>query len=123
MSKKISIIASYVFTIFLQTYAVSTPHKLTIMLCPDGDAQHTGRHIDGTFERSLTLQFTEELKKKLEKEHKDCSFISTRAAGDTIAPLQHAQFANRMNVDLYVSLHFFEETCTKPRIYLYQFSY
>lgn len=35
----------------------------TIMLNPAGDARHTGRRIDDTFERSVTLQYVEKLKK------------------------------------------------------------
>ena len=38
--------------------------KFTIMLDPSGDAKHTGRIINKTFERGISLQCAEVLKKK-----------------------------------------------------------
>ena len=49
--------------------------------------------------------------------------IINRSANESIAPLQNANFANKLDIDLYISIHAFAETEIKPRIFLYQFSY
>ena len=95
----------------------------TIMLEPAGDAKHTGRAIDDCFERGITLQFTEKLKKLLETEYANIRVILSRFAGESLEPLQNANFANRLDVDLYLSFHFFEEKEEKPILYLYHFVY
>lgn len=96
---------------------------VTIMINPAGDAKHTGRKIDDTFERGITLQYAEQLKKIIEITYPHISVILTRFPGDMVIPLQHANFANRLNVDLYLSIHFYHETGVKPNMYVYRFSY
>lgn len=91
---------------------------LTIMIDPAGDAQHTGRVIDGTFERGLTLQYAQELKKQLEYELPNTTIILTRFPGEVIEPFQNATFANRLGVSLYLNIHFYYEP-THPRIHLF----
>jgi N-acetylmuramoyl-L-alanine amidase len=112
--------------------AVLIPHMLicyyqarpiTIMINPAGDAKHTGRSIEDTFERSITLQYAEQLKKAIELTYPYMSVILTRFPGDMVNPLQHANFANRLHVNLYLSIHFYRETGIKPNVYLYRFSY
>ena len=49
--------------------------------------------------------------------------VLTRFPGETLEPLHNAHFANRLNVTYYISLHFYQETTTKPRLYIYHFSY
>lgn len=98
-------------------------HRFSIMLDPAGDAQHTGRQIDDSLERGITLQFAEQLKKLLEEMYPQVRVILTRFPGETIHPLQNANFANRLDIDCYVSLHFYQETQTKPRLFVYRFSY
>lgn len=96
----------------------------SIMLDPSGDAQHTGRVIDDSFERGITLQFAEQLKQVLESRHRNVRIVLTRVPGETLAPLQNANFANRLDVDLYVSIHFYQEKKDeKPNLYLYHFLY
>jgi len=94
----------------------------SIMIDPSGDAKTTGRTIDDSFERGLTLQCAQKLKEVLER-HNNVRVILTRFAGETVEPLQNAHFANRLDVDLFVSLNFYTETAAKPTIYLYTFSY
>ncbi len=96
---------------------------ITVMLNPAGDAQRTGRKIEDTFERGITLQCAEQLKKVIESTYPHISVILTRFPGDMVYPLQHANFANRLNVDLYLSIHFYHETGVKPNMYVYRFSY
>lgn len=109
---------------FFPFFGRSKPERIvTIMLDPAGDAQHTGRKIDDTFERSITLMFAQGLKENLEKEYPSIQVILTRNAGETVTSLANANFANRLNVDLFLSINFYQETSTKPKIYLYNFSY
>lgn len=98
-------------------------YPISIMINPAGDAQHTGRTIEDMFERGITLQYAEQLKKVIELMFPQVSVILTRFPGDMVSPLQHANFANRLNVHLYVSIHFYHESGIKPNLYLYQFSY
>jgi N-acetylmuramoyl-L-alanine amidase len=95
------------------------------MINPAGDARQTGRIIDGYFERGITLQFFDALKDALKQQYLEqpIRLISTRFPGETIQELQNANFANRLNVDLYISIHFYHETQTKPNLFLYTFSY
>ncbi len=97
-------------------------YHMTIMLDPAGDACHPGRIIDDSFERGITLQFAEEFKKIVEERYPGLHVIFTRNAGETVEPLQHANFANRLNVDLYLNINFYNECSSKPTIYIYYFS-
>ena len=92
------------------------------MLDPAGDAKHTGRKIDNTFERGITLQCVQKLKAKLEAYDPAIKAVLTRSAGEVVQGLQHANFANRMPIDLYVSIHCFQDMGIKPKLYMYQFS-
>lgn len=102
-----------------------SPHsyskKITIMLNPAGDAQYAGRTIDGTFERGITLQCVERLKQELESRYSKVRVILTRVPGETIQHLQNASFANRLDVDLYISINFFPKKTGNPFLYLYYF--
>lgn len=94
---------------------------LTIMLDPAGDAAHKGRLIDGTFERGITLQCAELLKKELQKTtpHR---IILTRFPGETIEPLQNATFSNRLQADLFIHLNFFYKSYEPAECYIYYYS-
>lgn len=93
----------------------------TIMLDPSGDAQHTGRTINNTFERGISLQCAEALKKKITAAYPDTRVILTRVPGETLQPLQNASFANRLNIDLYLSLYFYKEEETRQQVSLYYY--
>jgi hypothetical protein len=93
------------------------------MLNPAGDARSTGRTIDDTFERGLTLQCAEQIKKQLEEHNPYIRVLLTREPGEIVLPLQSASFANRLKVNLFVSIHLYQESGIKPHLYLYQFSY
>ncbi len=94
-----------------------------IMLDPAGDAKQTGRKLGDSFERGITLQYVETLKKILQKEYPFVNVMLTRFPGDIIYELQNASYANRLGTNLYISINFFQTQETKPSIYLYQFSY
>lgn len=91
------------------------------MLDPAGDAQHAGRRIEGYLERGATLQFSNALKKNIEETYNNIRVILTRFPGETIQPRQNASFANRLDVDLYLSIHFFKQTTRKPLLHLFFF--
>lgn len=114
-------------TLLLQLKINFCKTSYTIMLDPAGDAAEPGRVIDETYERGLTLQFAQALKKELESD-KSIRVILSRFPGESIEPLQNASFANRLNVDLFVSLHFYQKTSnhlqdTQPAISLYHLLY
>ncbi len=124
-----TIMFNYLKTTFLLLFAtmsctaLPSAHRFSIMLDPSGDAQHTGRQIDDSLERGITLQFAEALKKLVEELYPQVRVILTRFPGETIHPLQNANFANRLAIDCYVSIHFYQDTHTKPQLSIYRFSY
>jgi hypothetical protein len=91
------------------------------MIDPAGDVNHALREIDDVYERGLTLKCAEALQKKLEKEHADIRVILTRFPGESLEPLQNANFANRLSVDCYITIHFYKETEAKPHLFLYHY--
>lgn len=98
-------------------------HIFTIMLDPAGDAKHTGRTIGNTFERGITLQYAEYLKEYLENNYENIKVYLTRFPGEMIYPLQNANYANRLDINLYIHITFYQETNTIPKLFLYGFSY
>jgi N-acetylmuramoyl-L-alanine amidase len=95
----------------------------TIMLEPSGDAHDTGRMIEDNFERGITLQCAQQVKEILEQRHPHVRVLLTRFPGETLQPLQNANFANRLDIQLYISLHFYAADEPYSHWYIYQFSY
>lgn len=93
----------------------------TVMIDPTGDAQHTGREISDTFERGITLQCAQELKKQLSQSNPDIRVILTRVPGETIQPLHNALFANRLQVQLYIRIGFYHESNMPPHMALFYY--
>jgi len=112
-----SIVKLLVLTFFI-TLTTHSAKPITIMLNPAGDAKTTGRQIGDSFERSITLQLCERLKKELEKNYSVIVVLS-RIAGETVAPLQQAQFSNRLGTDLYISIHVCAEQGIRNQIWFY----
>lgn len=94
-------------------------HTFTIMIDPAGDAKHTGRLIQDTLERGISLQCAEQLKAKLVQKFPAIRVVLTRVPGETIQHLQNASFSNRLGVDLYLSLYFYQEEESPSHITLY----
>ena len=94
----------------------------TLMLDPAGDAQYPGRIIDDSFERGITLQCVEELQRAITRQFPHVRVVLTRFPGETRQPLQNAHFANRLDVDLYLSIHCYQESKPKSQLYIYYFS-
>ena len=93
----------------------------TIMLNPAGDAKDAGRVLNDSFERGVTLQFCQELKKEIEANFNNTRVVLTRIPGETLEHLQNANYANRLDVDFYLSIHFYKETETLPQVFMYHY--
>ncbi len=106
---------------FLSPFGLSQ-RTIKIVLDPAGDAQNSGRTIDDSFERSITWHYCYYLQKSLEAKFSDVKVIITRQPGEVISELQNANFTNRLNADLFLSIHFFQEMLTKPQLFIYTFS-
>jgi hypothetical protein len=100
----------------------SAVYSYTLMLDPYGDAQHTGRIIDNTFERGITLQCSEYLKREINQKFPDIRVIVSRVPGEIVEPLQNASFANKLQVNAYISFCFYqtEKIPTPVHIYYYE---
>jgi len=99
-----------------------TLHTYTIMLDPAGDAKQTGRVIEDSLERAITIQYAHQLQEAIESFLPNSTVIITRSPGEVVHPFQNANYSNRLPTDLYVSIHFFHDPEAKPILYLYQFS-
>lgn len=108
----------FLFTCNLQGFSND---QFTIMIDPAGDAKHTGRLIGDTLERGISLQCAEQLKATLLQKFKSVRVILTRVPGETLQPLQNASFANRLGVDLYISLYFYHEPENPAHVTLYYY--
>jgi N-acetylmuramoyl-L-alanine amidase len=91
------------------------------MINPAGDAKDAGRTLNDSFERGITLQFTQELKRSIESTYQNVRVIITRVPGETLEFLQNANFANRLDVDFYLSIHFYKETDIRSKLFLYHY--
>ncbi len=91
------------------------------MIDPAGDAKHAGRIIEDSFERGVTLQVAEKLKQLIEQEQLNVRVILTRFPGEFLEPLQNAHFANRLEVDFYISIHCYQESDIKSQCHLFYF--
>lgn len=92
------------------------------MLDPTGDAKQAGRSLSNGFERGATLQFVKALKQSLELQYPQINVILTKSASETIENLQIANFANNLQVDLFLNISFYEETNIKPNIFVYYYN-
>lgn len=98
---------------------LAAERQFTIMLDPVGDGQYAGREIQDSFERGLTLQCAQEIKKQLTEQYSNIRVILTRAAGETIQPMHNALFANRLQVDVYLRIGFYHEPDMPSHIALF----
>ncbi len=96
--------------------------KYIIILDPAGDAKKTGRAINDSFERGLTLQCVEKIKFYLEQRMPHVKVIISRQPGDIVSELHNASLSNRLGADLFIRLHFYQTTDTKPTLFLYTFA-
>lgn len=116
-------IKKIILIIFLISNIIYNFNKsFTILINPAGDTnQDNARTINDSFEKNITLQFSTELKNYLELSHPGLRVILTRSNEDIAQNLQNANFANQLNVNFYLSVHFYKENETVPRIFLYYY--
>ena len=93
-----------------------------IMIEASGDTACPGRTIGNSFESSVTLAIAQELKHHLEQ-LQSIKIIINRTANQKIEPLQNANMANKLAVDLYISVNVYGQKESKPTLFIYQFSY
>lgn len=119
----------FLITIFCVVQPIYSSRKkrhkqqITILIDPAGDAKNTGRTIDDAFERTVSLQLAYDIKKKIEQIEPGIQVILTRYPTKTLEPLENAHLANRLNIDMYISLHIYHEEEAQPHMYLYTLSY
>lgn len=112
-----------IFTLSFETIPRSHGFRIfTIMLDPAGNARETGRIIEDSLERAITIQFVQKLQEEIESYLPNSNVIITRTPGEMVYPLQNANFSNRLPVDLYININIALKKNEKPSLFLYQFS-
>ena len=104
-------------------FTMPAEKPFVILLEASGDTIHPGRSIDDSFESSITFEIAQTIKQRLLAQYPHVKVMLNRTSTETIAPLQNANFSNKIDADCYISIHAFAETEIKPRIFIYQFSY
>lgn len=84
--------------------------RCVIIIDPAGDATVTGRIIDDSFERGITLQYAQSLQKSLQQELPHATITVARLPGEQVEPFRNAILANRLPADLYISINCYAET-------------
>lgn len=99
--------------------------KIAIMLDPAGDSCNPGRTIEDHYERGISLMCAQQIKQLLESRSQNIEVLITRSAGeqDEPEPFQNISFANKIQVNLYISLNFFYTLEEKSKIWIYYLSY
>lgn len=113
----------FIFIFFGLLAKKDAGQDFVIMLDPAGDAKNTGRQIDDSLERGITMQFVQKLKNYVEQKYKNIKIVLTRDAGQRVEALQNASYANRLGVDFYLNVNFYKENNVKSQVYVYTFSY
>lgn len=96
---------------------------LTIMIDAAGDAQRVGRTIHDSFERGVALQVAEKLVEELKQVLPGCRILLASSPGDASDTLQRAAFANRLGVDLFFSIHCYQQKGIELPVDFYYFSF
>lgn len=109
----------YLFIFFLHN--AYTIHSFTLMIDPIGDAKYTGREIEDTYERVLTLQCAQKLKEIINDQMPHLQVVLTRTAGETLAHKQNASFANRMDIDLYLAISFYQQSSIPNNVTIFYY--
>ena len=108
------------FSLFSNIAQANQP--FTIMIDPTGDGAYAGREIQDTFERGITLPFSQQLKKQLTDKISNIRVVLTRAAGETIQPMHNALFSNRLQAELYLRIGFYHEPDMPSHIALFYYA-
>lgn len=110
-----------IYSLFLILTFSESIYSFTIMIDPVGDAKYTGREIEDTFERVLTLQCAQKLKEIILNNFSDIQVIITRTAGESLTDYQNASFANRMDANLYLAISFYHQPSIPNNVAIYYY--
>lgn len=94
----------------------------TLIIEASGDAINPGRTIGNSFENAISFNIAQHIK-QISDSTTAAKIYLNRTPTEIITPLANAQFANKLNADLYLSIHCYHHTHAQPRITLYQYSY
>jgi N-acetylmuramoyl-L-alanine amidase len=110
-------------TSYAWLFNIPSQKPFVILLEAGGDISHPGRSINDSFESSITYEIVQAIKQIIILQCPPIKVLLNRTQTETILLLQNANFANKLDIDCYISIHAFAETQIKPRIFIYQFSY
>jgi hypothetical protein len=85
----------------------ATFDSFILVLDPSGDAHHTGRAVQDSYERGISLQYAQALKEHLESSYPHLQAHITRRAGSTAEPYVFATLGNNLQAHLYIHLTFY----------------
>lgn len=97
--------------------------SFTIVIEASGDAFSYGRTICNNFENTISFTIAQQIKEIINAHPLDAKMFINRTPTEIIAPFQNAQFANKLNTDLYIGIHCYQHAQNRPQITLYQCSY
>lgn len=97
-------------------------NSFIILIDAGGDANQGGHIIDNNFESSINFTIAQSIKNYLSATNYNTKILLNRTPSEIIAPLQNAQFANKLGIDLYIHICSIK-AAHKSSITLYQFSY
>lgn len=108
-------------TSFLSVLDQTTPQqsKLTIMLSPLGDSKNPGREVPDGTERGINRQLCEHIKQQLEQLNSSIRVVLSHNSGEVITQDDKANFANRLQVKLYISISLFPDDNLNCSLYWY----
>ncbi|KKQ32814.1 MAG: hypothetical protein US49_C0005G0033 [candidate division TM6 bacterium GW2011_GWF2_37_49] len=95
--------------------------KKIVMINPAGHAGDAGRKLKNSYERAETIKMAQYIQERLESKNDNLRVVLTRTPGETVVDFQNASFANRLSVDLFLSLHFYASERPKHEIYIYYY--
>lgn len=112
--------------LFVPLYALNAFDTLSkirkkVLIMPAGDAHTIGRYIGDNVERSLTLHYGQKMKSYIETHDASMTVYLNRKAGDIVHFLQNAHLANCLDVDIALSIHFYQETEARPHVFVYTY--
>lgn len=96
-------------------------HSKTIILDPAGDSHAPGRKLDDSFEHGLTMQCAQNLQKKIKERFPSVRVLLSRTPGESVDYLQHAHFANRLQVDCFIHMSFFQTKNSQHSLHIYRY--
>ncbi|MBT4856131.1 hypothetical protein HOM50_05035 [bacterium] len=95
------------------------PYTYTIMLSPQGDSKSPGRLTPDGTERGVTRLWAEQIKKALEVSNPHIRVVFSHNLGEQISQQEKANFANRLQIQLFISLLFFTDDTLSLSPYYY----